>query len=66
MPYVITPKATKAPKTPNAPKIRKTRPCAVKRVFPKAFEGMTTLAYIRAYHDANASVHLTEVEYLCN
>ena len=66
MPYVITPKATKAPKTPKAPKIRKTRPCAVKRVFPKAYEGMPTRLYVEAYHNANASVHLTTVEYVCN
>ena len=63
MPYVITPMAKRAPKTP---KVRKPRPCAVKRAFPKAYEGMTTSAYIRAYHEANASVHLTEVDYLCN
>ena len=50
----------------KAPKVRKPRACAVKRVFPKANEGMSTLAYIRAYHEANATVHLTEVEYLCN
>lgn len=66
MPYVITPKATKAPKTPKAPKVRKQRQCAVKRVFPKAYEGMTTRVYIEAYHEANASVHLTQVDYLCN
>jgi len=65
MPYIIKPNA-KAPKTPKAPKVRKPRLCAVKRVFPKAHEGMSTLAYIHAYHAANASVHLTEVEYLCN
>jgi hypothetical protein len=65
MPYIITPKA-KAPKTPKAPKVRKPRQCAVKRVFPKAHEGMTTMAYIRAYHEANATVHLTVVEYVCN
>jgi hypothetical protein len=63
MPYVIKTKATRAPK---APKVRKPRPCAVKRAFPKAYEGMSTSAYIRAYYEANASVHLTEVEYLCN
>lgn len=66
MPYVITSKATKAPKTPKAPKIRKPRPCANKRAFPKAYEGMSTRAYIEAYHEANASVHLTQVDYLCN
>jgi hypothetical protein len=56
-------KAIRAPKTP---KVRKTRQCAVKRVFPKAVEGMPTRAYIEAYHAANASVHLTVVEYVCN
>jgi hypothetical protein len=35
-------------------------------VFPKAHEGMPTRAYIEAYHAANASVHLTVVEYVCN
>ena len=63
MPYIITPKATKAKRTP---KPRKPRPCVNKRVFPKAFEGMPTRAYIEAYHNANASVHLTMVEYVCN
>jgi len=55
-------KPTKA----KTPKVRKPRLCAVKRVFPKAHEGMTTLAYIEAYHHANASVHLTVVEYVCS
>lgn len=66
MPYIIKTKATRAPKSPKAPKVRKPRPCAVKRAFPKAYEGMSTRAYIRAYHEANASVHLTTVDYLCN
>ena len=59
-------KATRATRTPKAPKVRKPRPCANKRTFPKADEGMSTRAYIRAYHEANASVHLTQLEYLCN
>jgi len=63
MPYIITPKATKAPKTPKA---RKPRKCVNKRVFPSWREGMPTSVYIDAYHAANASVHLTMVEYTCN
>lgn len=54
------------PAKAKAPKVRKARQCAVKRVFPKAHEGMPTRAYIEAYHAANASVHLTVVEYVCN
>jgi hypothetical protein len=63
MPYVIKTKATRALK---APKVRKTRLKPDTRTFPKYREGMTTMAYIEAYHAANASVHLTMPVYLCN
>lgn len=64
MPYIIKPKATT--RTRKSPAIGKTRAKADKREFPKWREGMSTLAYIRAYHDANSSVMLTMPEYLCN
>ena len=55
-------KTTKPRKTPS---IGKTRQQAETRAFPKYVEGMSTLAYIRAYHAANASVMLTMPEYVC-
>jgi hypothetical protein len=59
MPYVIKTKT-------KAPKVRKTRLKPDTRTFPKYREGMSTLAYIRAYHEANSSVMLTMPEYVCN
>jgi hypothetical protein len=60
----------KKPKKPTrarkAPAIGKTRAKPDTRTFPKWREGMSTLAYIRAYHEANSSVMLTMPEYLCN
>ena len=44
--------------------IGKTRAGSDKRLFPKQGEKMTTLAYVQAYHQANANVHLTTVEYV--
>jgi len=55
---------TKKPRKTTTRKPRKG--CAEKRVFPKYCEGMTTRAYIAAYHEANASVTLSTVDYLCN
>jgi hypothetical protein len=57
-------KAKKPRKTAAPRKARKG--CAEKRSFPKWHEGMSTGAYIRAYHEANAAVSLSTVEYLCN
>lgn len=55
-------------KKPRKPTTRKARKgAAEKRIFPKYHEGMTTRAYIAAYHAANASIiMLTEVNYSCN
>lgn len=58
-------KPRKAPSKGKAPAIGKTRQPAETRVFPKYVEGMSTLAYIHAYHTANASVMLTTPEYVC-
>ena len=55
----------KKPRKAAAPR-KARRGCAEKRIFPKWLEGMTTLGYIRAYHEANASVTLSTVDYLCN
>jgi hypothetical protein len=63
MTYIIKPKTTKTSKTLKA---RKPRKCVNKRVFPAWREGMPTSVYIDAYHAANASVHLTMVDYICN
>lgn len=54
-------------KKPRKPTTRKTRRgAAEKRIYPKWSEGMTTRAYIAAYHAANASIiMLTEVDYSC-
>lgn len=53
------------PKKPSkSPSIGKTRVRAETRDYPSYREGMTTLAYIRAYHAANASVMLTMPEYV--
>lgn len=57
-------KAKKAPKG-KAPSIGKTRPKGEIRHFPAYREGMSTMAYIQAYHAANASVMLTMPEYTC-
>jgi len=66
MSYVITINKPRKPSKPRkAPAIGKTRQQAETRAFPKYHEGMTTLAYIRAYHAANASVMLTTPEYVC-
>jgi hypothetical protein len=54
----------KAKKAPIV-KTRKPRKCVNKREFPKHRDGWTTLDYVYAYHAANASVHLTMVEYAC-
>jgi hypothetical protein len=63
MPYVIK---TKTTRTRKAPAIGKTRAKSESRAFPKYREGMSTLAYIRAYHEANASVMLSMPDYACN
>lgn len=54
-------------KKPRKATTRKARKgAAEKRIFPKWYEGMTTRAYIAAYHAANASITmLTEVDYSC-
>jgi len=56
------------PTKTRKPAMRKPRKgAAEKRIYPKWREGMTTRAYIEAYHAANASiVLLTQTEYLCN
>jgi hypothetical protein len=51
-------------KKPKKSPTRKVRHAAEKRLFPKCYDGMTTLAYVHAYHQANAAVHLTTVEYI--
>jgi hypothetical protein len=58
-------KAKKAPKG-KAPSIGKTRARGEIRHFPQYREGMSTHAYIVAYHAANASVMLTMPDYSCN
>ena len=55
----------KKPRKAAAPR-KARRGCAEKRIYPKWREGMTTLGYIRAYHEANAAVSLSTVEYLCS
>jgi hypothetical protein len=60
-PSGIVSKPKKAPKTPA---ISKTRTRPETRCFPSYREGMSTLAYIRAYHTANSSVMLTMPEYV--
>jgi hypothetical protein len=57
-------KTPKAPK-PKAPSIGKTRVKGEIRHFPQYREGMSTHAYIVAYHAANASVMLTMPDYAC-
>jgi hypothetical protein len=53
------------PKKPSkGSSIGKTRAKAETRSFPTGGERMSTLAYIQAYHMANASVHLTMPEYV--
>ena len=53
------------PKKPvKSPSIGKTRAKAETRIFPRYVKGMSTLAYIQAYHAANAAVHLTLPEYV--
>lgn len=57
----------------NTVKTKKTRPVRVRatrkpvdrRDFPRYAPGMSTMDYVRAYHAANATVHLTEVDYVC-
>jgi hypothetical protein len=51
-------------KKPRKATTRKVRHAAEKRVFPSCHANMTTLAYVHAYHQANAAVHLTTVEYI--
>jgi len=51
-------------KKPRKATTRKVRHAAERRVFPKCHANMTTLAYVQAYHQANAAVHLTTVEYV--
>jgi hypothetical protein len=51
-------------KKPRKSPTRKVRHAAEKRLFPKCHANMTTLAYVHAYHQANAAVHLTTVEYI--
>lgn len=51
-------------KKPRKATTRKVRHAAEKRLFPKCYANMTTLAYVHAYHQANAAVHLTTVEYI--
>ena len=58
-------KAKKAPKV-KAPSIGKTRVKGEIRHFPAYREGMSTMAYIEAYHAANSSVMLTMPDYACN
>ena len=58
-------KAKKAPKI-KAPSIGKTRVKGEVRHFPAYREGMSTMAYIEAYHAANSSVMLTMPDYACN
>lgn len=60
--HIVKPK--KAPKG-KAPSIGKTRVKGETRNFPVYREGMSTMAYIQAYHAANASVMLTMPEYTC-
>ena len=57
-------KAKKAPKI-KAPSIGKTKVKGEIRHFPAYREGMSTMAYIQAYHNANASVMLTMPDYTC-
>jgi len=53
------------PKKPSkGSSIGKTRAKPETRSFPTGGERMSTLAYIQAYHMANASVHLTMPEYV--
>jgi hypothetical protein len=63
MSYII--KVNKPSKPRKAPAIGKTRQLAETRVFPKYVPGMTTLAYIHAYHTANAAVMLSMPTYTC-
>ena len=63
-PKVKAPKV-KAPKV-KAPSIGKTRVKGEIRHFPAYREGMSTMAYIEAYHAANSSVMLTMPDYACN
>jgi hypothetical protein len=58
-------KAKKPTKT-QAPSIGKSRAKGEIRHFPRYVEGMSTMAYIEAYHAANSSVMLTMPEYACN
>jgi hypothetical protein len=51
-------------KKPRKATTRKVRHASEKRVFPKCHANMTTRAYVEAYHQANAAVHLTTVEYV--
>jgi hypothetical protein len=55
---------SKPKKASKAPSIGKTRAKAETRTFPRYVKGMSTLAYIQAYHSANASVMLTMPEYV--
>ena len=57
-------KAKKAAK-PKTPSIGKTRVKGETRNFPVYREGMSTMAYIEAYHAANSSVMLTMPDYTC-
>jgi hypothetical protein len=52
-------------KKPRKATTRKVRHASEKRLFPKCHDGMTTRAYVEAYHQANAAVHLTTVDYSC-
>lgn len=60
--HIVKPK--KAPKG-KTPSIGKTRAKGEIRHFPAYREGMSTMAYIEAYHAANSSVMLTMPEYTC-
>lgn len=57
-------KAKKAAK-PKTPSIGKSRAKGEIRHFPAYREGMSTMAYIEAYHTANSSVMLTMPDYTC-
>ena len=60
MQYIV--KRAAKPRKPR--QTHKTRQASEKRVFPKYQDGWTTLDYVNAYHAANATVHLTTVEYV--
>lgn len=55
----------KKPTKPKAPSIGKSRAKGEIRHFPQYREGMSTMAYIVAYHAANSSVMLTMPDYTC-